>query len=571
MPSLPPLNIIVATDLKMGIGRGGSLPWPPIKSEMAYFARVTKRPPPSSSSSSSSSPTKTINAVIMGRKTWESIPTKFRPLKGRINVVISRQDLEEVDGVEQHNYDVRQREAQNIEGEENVIVAQSLEEGAAILTLRYGGVATTTDISSAPKKLLGRVFVIGGAEIYKAALQAQLRHGMEKPWVERILWTKVHREYECDTHFPWNLDRVIKSDMSGWRRSDQNEAKEWTGEEEDFNEVKEEAGVGYEITSAELHSAFQTLLSTPTQRGLLASIAQESIIPGQTLPASQSDFFTELSALQDLLQDDEPAYIILRRHSDRHDGYAAVTYVPDTANVRKKMLFASTRLSLLRELGSEKFGGGTWFITTKEEVGPEGWRKLEGHERLKAPLTEEEQALEGVRQAEVESSRGTSTRSSHVSNGLAFPMTEQAIMAIRNLGVGTDDNLVQLAIDIPKETIELAETSSIAPEQLMHAISDKQPRFSFYRYEHEHRGQQQSPIVFIYTCPTEAKIKERMLYASSRANVISTATGAANLTIAKKLEASNPSEITAEMLEEEFHPKEEQKAAFARPKRPGRR
>ncbi len=91
------------------------------------------------------------------------------------------------------------------------------------------------------------------------------------------------------------------------------------------------------------------------------------------------------------------------------------------------------------------------------------------------------------------------------------------------------------AIDIPKETIELAETNSIPPEELIHAISDKQPRFSFYRYEHEHAGQQLSPIVFIYTCPSEAKIKERMLYASSRANVIAMATSEAGLTVEKKV------------------------------------
>ena len=46
---------------------------------MAYFARVT-----------SSAPEGARNAVVMGRKTWESIPGKFRPLRDRLNVVISR-------------------------------------------------------------------------------------------------------------------------------------------------------------------------------------------------------------------------------------------------------------------------------------------------------------------------------------------------------------------------------------------------------------------------------------------------------------------------------------------------
>jgi hypothetical protein len=47
---------------------------------MKYFKELTSR---------TSDPTKQ-NAVVMGRKTWESIPAKFRPLAGRINVVLSR-------------------------------------------------------------------------------------------------------------------------------------------------------------------------------------------------------------------------------------------------------------------------------------------------------------------------------------------------------------------------------------------------------------------------------------------------------------------------------------------------
>jgi len=53
------------------------------RKEMAYFSRMTKCTKDSNKQ----------NAVIMGRKTWESIPEKNRPLAGRINIVLSRQDL----------------------------------------------------------------------------------------------------------------------------------------------------------------------------------------------------------------------------------------------------------------------------------------------------------------------------------------------------------------------------------------------------------------------------------------------------------------------------------------------
>ena len=72
------LTLIVAATKANGFGQSGSLPWR-LPLEMAYFARVT-----------SHAPDGVPNAVIMGRKTWESIPKKFKPLKDRVNVVVSR-------------------------------------------------------------------------------------------------------------------------------------------------------------------------------------------------------------------------------------------------------------------------------------------------------------------------------------------------------------------------------------------------------------------------------------------------------------------------------------------------
>lgn len=76
-----PLTLIAAVSPSNGIGKNGGLPWS-LKGEMAYFRRATMHVPEASST--------TRNAVIMGRTTWESIPQKFRPLKDRVNVVVSR-------------------------------------------------------------------------------------------------------------------------------------------------------------------------------------------------------------------------------------------------------------------------------------------------------------------------------------------------------------------------------------------------------------------------------------------------------------------------------------------------
>ena len=74
------VNLIVAACEGMGIGLNGTLPWR-LKEEMKYFSKMTK----------SVSCSDKRNAVIMGRKTWLSIPEKFRPLPGRLNIVLSRQ------------------------------------------------------------------------------------------------------------------------------------------------------------------------------------------------------------------------------------------------------------------------------------------------------------------------------------------------------------------------------------------------------------------------------------------------------------------------------------------------
>src|SRR5262249_730757 len=75
-----PFSIVVAFDSSYGIGKNGQLPWK-LPADLKRFKEVT---------STHKDPTK-LNAVIMGRKTWESLPASFRPLPGRVNMVLSKQ------------------------------------------------------------------------------------------------------------------------------------------------------------------------------------------------------------------------------------------------------------------------------------------------------------------------------------------------------------------------------------------------------------------------------------------------------------------------------------------------
>ncbi|KAI0180946.1 dihydrofolate reductase-like domain-containing protein [Hypoxylon sp. FL1284] len=195
---LPPeLTLIVAATRSMGIGRAGTLPWTGLKKEMAYFARVTKRVPPSSPAAP--------NAVIMGRKTWDSIPLRFRPLKGRLNIVVSRTlgGADPRPGPE----------------EEGPVTVASLDHALAYL-------------EDKPRR---RAFVIGGAQIYDAALR--------RPEARRVLLTRVASDFECDTFFPLALD---DGSSTGWVRRSKEELDAWTGETVPEG-VQEENGTRYEF------------------------------------------------------------------------------------------------------------------------------------------------------------------------------------------------------------------------------------------------------------------------------------------------------------------------------------
>jgi dihydrofolate reductase len=71
--NLPRLHLIYARAANGVIGKNGALPWH-LPEDLAHFKRTTMGCP-----------------VIMGRKTWDSLPPKFRPLPGRTNIVLTRQ------------------------------------------------------------------------------------------------------------------------------------------------------------------------------------------------------------------------------------------------------------------------------------------------------------------------------------------------------------------------------------------------------------------------------------------------------------------------------------------------
>lgn len=166
-PSRSFIVIVAAAAGSLGIGKNGSLPWR-LAGDMAYFKKVT----------TTSATQGKINAVIMGRKTWESIPVRFRPLQGRRNIVLSR--------------NIAAREELLLP--EDVLLARSLPEALALLA------------REPHSESVDKVFVIGGGSVYAEAVRSEL--------CEKILLTSVRAEDgrfdDCDVHFPTLMPGAFK-------------------------------------------------------------------------------------------------------------------------------------------------------------------------------------------------------------------------------------------------------------------------------------------------------------------------------------------------------------------------
>lgn len=133
--SKPILALIAAHARDRVIGIDNRMPWH-LPEDMKFFRETTRGKP-----------------VIMGRKTWESLPDAFRPLPGRLNIVVSRNA----------GYDAQ-----------GATVVGSLPDALSA--------AGNTDI----------VFVMGGADLYRQAL----------PMADRLYLTEIDADFAGDAHFP---------------------------------------------------------------------------------------------------------------------------------------------------------------------------------------------------------------------------------------------------------------------------------------------------------------------------------------------------------------------------------
>lgn len=194
------VNIIVAHCDGRGIGNNNSIPWK-IKKDLSYFMGLT---------SDTYSNDKIKNVVIMGRKTYESIPSSFRPLSKRINIVLSKNDpdLSEKKDIEHLNNDL-------------------------IYTKSYKDIY---DWIIKNRQNIHNVFVIGGSQIYDDFIWNEKVKKLFD--IDIIYKTRIKGKYECDTKFSMIPSNFFIEDMTPYFYEHKKTHKEYT--EEDFNENNKE-------------------------------------------------------------------------------------------------------------------------------------------------------------------------------------------------------------------------------------------------------------------------------------------------------------------------------------------
>jgi dihydrofolate reductase len=151
------------------IGSEGAMPWH-LPEDLAHFRALTLDSP-----------------VIMGRKTWESLPQRFRPLPGRRNIVVTRQAEWCDNGAE---------------------VVHSIEEAIELASTSTTSTSTTSTLATSD----AHVWVIGGAQIYSQALN----------YAQRLEITEIRESFEGDTRAPVRGDQwmlAVREPVAGWHTS----------------------------------------------------------------------------------------------------------------------------------------------------------------------------------------------------------------------------------------------------------------------------------------------------------------------------------------------------------------
>lgn len=272
-----------------------------------------------------------------------------------------------------------------------------------------------------------------------------------------------------------------------------------------------------------------------------------------------------------LIEESVPCYILYRLDSKTSLGHAwlLISWVPDTATVRQKMVYASTKATLKQEFGSAHITEEL-HATGSDEITLNGYYKNKKAFAAPAPLTMREEEIQELKKTEVNTEISTDTRHQTL-GGVSCPLSEATVAAVRDAVKGSYGYL-QFRIDLQEEKIHIVNAANIALAELPKQIPEDHARYHLYLFKHTHEGDYLESFVFIYSMPGySCSVRERMMYSSCKAPFLE-ALESLGVEITKKLEIDGGSELTEEFLQDELHPKKIlHRPAFAKPKGPPNR
>ncbi|SGZ52784.1 CIC11C00000003056 [Sungouiella intermedia] len=276
--------------------------------------------------------------------------------------------------------------------------------------------------------------------------------------------------------------------------------------------------------SPDLLQSFKSLDST-----LIITISDDSTqlvedksfsAPSSTDPdAVFSSLYSHFSA-----QYPSPGYAIFSRG---HNDYVFVSFIPDLAPIRQKMLFASTKNTLIQQLGSGSFGKN--YILAFSELDELSSSHYEHATLIKddpSLLTESEKSLKEINSLQsltLSQAAGNSFKkelpSMHgLSGGELFFKIDESLA--QELGLGIESTVLVMNINSSEQLVLTSKKSGVQVSDLIEVIltavgeNSASPSYILYGYA-------PGKVAFIYLCPSGSKVRERMLYAANKQGLLS--------------------------------------------------
>nr|CAH8847256.1 unnamed protein product [Trichobilharzia regenti] len=229
-------------------------------------------------------------------------------------------------------------------------------------------------------------------------------------------------------------------------------------------------------------------------RAVKLVIKNECLVLEAKIPTESSWENDFEHVIKQLLEFDSPCYIFYRLDSDNSFGHdwVFISWVPESSNVRQKMLYASTKATVRKQFGDNLIKDDLT-VNSFDDISLKAYKKHMESKTAPGPFSNAEIEIAGVRAGEVSTGLNPSYQTI---GGVSFALSSDSRPVLRNFNSGAYD-YVQLAIDIENEIIKVCEAHEhITPRALVKCCPEKEGRYHLYRFRYLHEGEEHTANFF---------------------------------------------------------------------------